>query len=71
MAKTKVIISINDEQKHQIDEVAQRLKKKGVDVEEQLPVLKRIIGTVEESDIKDLESVKGVKHARKEETFKI
>ncbi len=71
MAKAKVIISLNDQQKHKISEVAESLKKKGMNVEEQLPVLNRIIGTVEESNIKDLESVRGVKRARKENTFKI
>lgn len=69
MSKTKIIFSLDDDTN--IQEVSERLKEKGVDIEDQLPILNRIIGTADESKIEDLESVSGVKGAKKERTFKI
>ncbi len=70
MGKTKVIVTIEKDKKENITEIVKRLEEKNAVVEEQLPVLNRIICAVEESDMKDLESVPGVKKVDKEKIFK-
>ena len=71
MAKARIIVSLTKSKDRNIAHIAQELEARGMAVDEQMPILRRISGTVEESRIRDLESVQGVEKARKEETFKI
>jgi hypothetical protein len=71
MADAKVIVSLRSDREVDLDKIARNLKKLGMHVEEKLPILRRITGTIDETKLNDLTEVSGVKNARKEKIFKV
>ncbi len=71
MAKKRTIITIDKDYRENISQIVKELEDRNITVEEQLPVLNRIICSVEESEIKDLETVSGVKKVTQDKIFKI
>lgn len=71
MALVNVIVRLEKDRWDDIKKIASRLKDKGMDVQEELHLLGRITGTVDESNIGDLEEVPGVAKIKAERTFTI
>lgn len=71
MALVNVIVRLEKDRLEDIKQIASRLKDKGMDVKEELQLLGRITGTVEESNLGDLEDVPGVAKIKTERTFTI
>ncbi len=69
MPKVNVIVRLKKDHRAEIDQVAAGLKAQGMDVQEQLHILGRITGTVDESEVQNLQSVPGVAKVASERTF--
>jgi hypothetical protein len=71
MSKVNVVVRLEKDRHADMGRVAEELKNKGMDVQDQLQILGRITGTVDESDIKNLEDVPGVAKVAPERAFTI
>ncbi len=71
MALVSVIVRLEKDRWDEIKQIASRLKDKGMNVQEELHLLGRITGTVDESTISELEEVPGVAKIKAERTFTI
>jgi|GEM_PF-5452546 len=71
MALISVVVRLEKDRWDDIKQIASRLKDKGLDVQEELQLLGRITGTVQESNLSDLEEVPGVAKIKAERTFTI
>lgn len=71
MALVSVVVRLEKDRWADIKQIASHLKDKGMDVQEELHLLGRITGRVDDSNIGDLEQVAGVAKIKADRTFTI
>lgn len=71
MPKIKVSISIDDAHLEQIREISQKLQSVGLHVEQTLPIVGIISGSVESDQINAFYQVEGVQHIEPEGGFQL
>ena len=67
----RITVSVNDSHLESISGVADRLRKEGMEVENELASLGVITGTINDSKLSALGSVEGVKSVSKDQAFRI
>jgi hypothetical protein len=70
-AKTKVNIVVADDYENRFPEVVEAAQQAGLDVEEQLPTIGLITGTIDESKRSMLERVQGVAAVEAPRTYQL
>jgi hypothetical protein len=71
MSKVKVSVSVDDAHIEQILEVAQDLQSAGMDVEQTLPTVGVISGSIDSRDVDSLSQVEGVRHIEPERSYQL
>jgi hypothetical protein len=71
MSKVKVTISIDDARIDQISEVAKNLQSEGLDIEQTLPTVGVITGSIAIEDVNRLKEVVGVQQVEPERGFQL
>jgi len=71
MSKVKVVVRLEESQRHRIDKVASVLTSRGMEVEARMPILGHIAGVCDESQLDALKDVPGVASVRRERAFTV
>lgn len=71
MDKVKVTVSIDDAHVEQIDQVTKQLKSAGLDVEQTLPTLGIVTGSVETEKMSSLSKVTGVESVEVDKNYQL
>jgi hypothetical protein len=71
MSKVKVTISIDDARIDQISEVAKNLQSEGLDIEQTLPTVGVITGSIAIEDVNRLKEIVGVQQVEPERGFQL
>ena len=71
MSKVQVSISIDDAHINQISEIAKNLQSMGMDVEQTLPSIGVISGSVSSDQVNHLDKIEGVQHVESERSYQL
>lgn len=71
MPKVKVSISVDDAHIDQILEICEQLQSHGLEVEQTLPTLGVISGSIESDQVNRLHQVEGVQHIEAEQGYRL
>lgn len=71
MSKLQVSISIDDNHINQISEIAKNLQSVGMDVEQTLPSIGVISGSVSSDQVNRLEQIEGVQHVEPDRSYQL
>ena len=72
MAKIDITVSVDDAHLSEVSAIAQRLKKAGMKIDEQMEPIGVFVGSIEKLGRRDdLSKIEGVAHVRRSETFQI
>ncbi|WP_019499645.1 hypothetical protein [Pseudanabaena sp. PCC 6802] len=71
MSKVKVSISIDDAHIDRISEIAKSLQAMGVDVEQTLPSIGIISGSVSSEQVHRLNQIEGIQHVETERDYQL
>lgn len=71
MPKVKISISVDDAHLDQILEICERLQSCGLEVEQTLPTLGIISGSIDSEQVDRLHQVEGVQHVEAEQGYQL
>jgi hypothetical protein len=71
MSKIKVSISVDDAHINQISEIAKSLQSVGMDVEQTLPSIGVISGSISSDQVNRLDQIEGVQHVDPERSYQL
>ncbi|MFB2877069.1 hypothetical protein [Floridanema aerugineum] len=71
MPKIKVSISVDDAHVDRISEVAQDLQSAGLEVEQVLPTVGMISGSIDSTQVNRLSQIEGVQYIEPEQSYQI
>lgn len=71
MSKVQVSISIDDDHVNKISEIVKSLQSVGMDVEQTLPSIGIISGSVSSDQLNNLNGIEGVQHVESERSYKL
>ncbi len=71
MPKIKVSISVDDAHVDRISEVAQGLQSAGLEVEQVLPTVGMISGSIDSNQVNRLSQIQGVQYIEPEQSYQI
>ncbi|MFB2893528.1 hypothetical protein ACE1CI_11505 [Aerosakkonemataceae cyanobacterium BLCC-F50] len=71
MPKIKVSISVDDAHVDRISEVANSLQSAGLEVEQVLPTVGTIGGSIDSNQVNRLSQIEGVQHIEPEQSYQI
>jgi hypothetical protein len=71
MSQIKISVSVNDENLSEIERISQNLQSFGVNIEQALPSIGIINGSIEHNLVDNLYQIKGVKQVEPQETYQL
>jgi hypothetical protein len=71
MAKVKLSVSIADEHRHRFADVVKKIKKAGMNVEQEMDNLGIVTGSIEPEKLSSLHKVEGVSGVEEERDYQI
>lgn len=71
MSEVKISISVDDNHLSQIEEISEKLKSLGMNVEQILSVIGVVNGSIESEKLNSLYQIKGVQNIERQENYQI